>query len=264
MDDLALLHDLVDGPLPTADDLAHARAEVVAGLTTTRRRRVPFAIIGASALATAAAVIATVTLTRVEPPAAATPGSAADVLSRAHAFLESHADAPAPRGDQYFYLHQFRRETWMSVDDEHDTVIRLEDGTERITGGCVDGRRAMQLELKADPPWYQDCTPYPAMNHLLAGQSGGMAEVLRGSYLPQVVQRALRGDFPAGTPEVVPDLVDADGRHVIGVLWPLDPTREKDDPFKRMVFDKNTYEYLGTPEAAFSRPVVVDEPRERP
>ncbi|MEV4315360.1 CU044_5270 family protein [Actinocrispum sp. NPDC049592] len=169
MDELQLLRELGDEtPLVSAQDLAPARAKLVAGMKPKRGNR--FAVYGAAVVGLAAAIFAVFALI---PPSKDGSGPAPAAAS-AETVLRSAAQAARsqpfvePRPDQFVYTRisypgQPDYESWLSVDGTRDgRIITEPDPTPIPVAGCRDGRAAIIKGDKPIPGKFEACKPDPA------------------------------------------------------------------------------------------------------
>ena len=278
MDDLQLVRELDDTPLKSADQLAAARAQFVAGMKPRRRGRTGIIAAATIALAAAAAAVAVVVvpsgapdstrhdtaLTEPRPQVGTEPrpqvDTAVQLLSYAAAAARSKPET-VPRPDQFLYLREGKWEAWLSVDGTRDGRVNTGVSGSTTVPGCVDGR-AKVLDKSGQPmAETQQCTPKRRYRDDLPTTADDMLKFLQGndknrpvnsygkdvltmfsqSYLPGAQRAAL---FEAATRvpglTVVHDV--SSGRPGIGISWPApEPGGEP----MVMVFDRNTYEYLG-------------------
>ena len=297
MDDLTLLRNLVDDtPLLDRDDLAPARARLVAGITAPApvrllRHRSRFALLGGTTIGLAAAVAAAITLVPPNEQAPATGPDAVQVLNLAAArVLATPHDVPRP--DQFLYARSDGRESWLSADGTRDGVIVI-DGSSTPVPGCVNGRKAIVKGDTVVPGLTEECVPEPAyrsdlptttdamLDYLDRNASGGPGNVnARGKDVLYLINGALLSPetraalFQAASRvpglKVVTDIHDATGKPAIGITWPSPggsspapgaPGKPKPTV---LVFDPATYEYLGSPERPAAAVSIVDEVGQRP
>ncbi|MDX3658935.1 CU044_5270 family protein [Streptomyces sp. ID05-26A] len=275
MDDLQLVRELDDTPLKSADHLAAARAQLVAGMKPPRRNRT--GVIAVATLAAAATITAVVmVLPSGSPDApkhdAAPTGSTAPQVDTAVQLL-AHAAAAArskpdevPRPDQFYYVRNGGWEGWFSVDGTRDgRIISEAGGDPSTTAGCVNGTRRVFDKYDKPTGATEKCVPLRSYRDDLPTTAEDMLRLLKGedkdrpvnsygkdvlsmvnhSYLPGP-QRAALFEAAIQVPglTVVKDV--SSGRPGIGISWPVP---EGSAPWAEpvvMVFDKDTYEYLGT------------------
>ncbi|WP_330277077.1 CU044_5270 family protein [Lentzea sp. NBC_00516] len=270
MDDLQLVRELDETPLKSADQLSAARAQFVAGMKPPRRGRAGVIAVATIAVAAAAAGVALVLPSGSPDPAdhdTASPAveSAVQLLNHAAAAARSKPDV-VPRPDQLYYVRTGEREDWFSVDGTHDGQMILAGNTPPIpVPGCVDGRRKVLDKYDQPTGGTEECTPDRAYRDDLPTTADEMLKVLQGdekdrpvnsygkdvlslvfdSYLPGPQRAAL---FEAATR--VPGLTVVEnvssGRPGIGISWPVPEGSLPSAQPVVMVFDKDTYEYLGT------------------
>ncbi len=273
MDDLQLVRELDETPLKSADQLAAARAQFVAGMKPPRRGRA--GIIAVATLAAAAAVAAVVMVVPFGSPdstghdvaltGAATPvETAVQLLNHAAATVRSKPDG-VPRPDQFYYVRRGGYEAWFSVDGTHDGQIITSQNSPITTPGCVDGRSKVLDKYDRPTGATEECTPRRAYRDDLPATADDMLKFLQGndkgrsvnsygkdvlgmfsgSYLPGPQRAAL---FEAATR--VPGLTVvhnvSSGRPGIGISWPVPEGSRPEAQPTVIVFDKDTYEYLGT------------------
>ncbi|MGW6929825.1 CU044_5270 family protein [Lentzea sp. NPDC054927] len=273
MDDLQLVRELDETPLKSADQLAAARAQLVAGMKPPKRGRA--GIIAVATIAVAAAVAAVVMVQPFDSPDStdhdALPTSAAPVdaavqlLNHAAAAARSKPDQ-VPRPDQFYYLRLGGYEAWHSVDGTRDGRIVTATGAAGDTiAGCVDGHRRLFDKYDRPTGKTEPCTPERAyrddlpttaddMLKFLQGEDKGrpvnsygkdVLAMVSGSYLPGP-QRAALFEAASRVPGLtVVENVSA-GRPGIGISWPVPEGSLPEATPTVMVFDKDTYEYLGT------------------
>ncbi|MBB5804645.1 hypothetical protein F4560_004413 [Saccharothrix ecbatanensis] len=197
-----------------------------------------------------------------------------------------------PRPDQFVYARSAvddgpEREIWQSVDGTRDGLIHQPDGTKIPLPGCRDGQMAVDKGPELVPGITQPCEPRPAYRSDLPTDADGMLAYLdanasgkpgsvnaRGkdvlglineSLLPPLSRAALY-EAAARVPglSVVPDARDAAGRPGVGITWPVPPGSSAEAQAVVIVFDKDTYELLGTNFHAIKALAVVDQVGQRP
>ncbi|MFJ8959702.1 CU044_5270 family protein [Lentzea sp. NPDC102401] len=270
MDDLQLVRELDETPLKSADQLSAARAQFVAGMKPPRRGRAGVIAIATLSVAAAAAGVALVLPSGSPDPAhhdTAAPAveSAVQLLNHAAAAARSKPDV-VPRPDQFYYVRTGEREDWFSVDGTRDGQMILSGNAPPIpVPGCVDGRRKVLDKYDQPTGGTEECTPDRSYRDDLPTTADEMLKVLQGddkdrpvnsygkdvlslvfdSYLPGPQRAAL---FEAATR--VPGLTVvqnvSSGRPGIGISWPVPEGSLPSAQPVVMVFDKDTYEYLGT------------------
>lgn len=274
MDDLQLVRELDETPLKSADQLAAARAQFVAGMKPPRRGRA--GIIAVATLAVAATVTAMAmvlpfdspdstqhneALTNTEAPVDA----AVQLLNHAAAAARSKPDE-VPRPDQFYYVRRGEYEAWFSVDGTRDgRIVTAQNDTPSTVPGCVDGRSKVFDKFDRPTGATEECALKRAYRDDLPATADDMLKFLQGndkgrpvnsygkdvmgmvgsSYLPRPQRAAL---FEAATR--VPGLTVVEnvssGRPGIGISWPVPSGSAPWAEPVVMVFDKDTYEYLGT------------------
>lgn len=287
MDEMQLLRDFA-GPaeLPTRDELARQRTDLLAATTARRpaRRWVWGSAVAAGLAAAATAVFALTPAAPPAPPAVAGPG---EILYRAAAAARALPDVE-PRPDQFLYTRTRladgrENEFWASADGTHDGLQVL-FGHESEIAGCRDGKR-VQNEGRGRTVTSR-CEPRPAVHPDLPTDADAMLAYLHrstygegdtlhdlgnevvqlaGGYLRPAARAALY-EAVAKVPGLVArtDAKDATGRHVLGVTW--NSTTEhgigNQDEF---LFDPVTFAYVGsgTTGAVVSQG-IVDAVRQRP
>ncbi|QFZ22235.1 CU044_5270 family protein [Saccharothrix syringae] len=268
----------------------------VAERTAPRPRRARFALVGASAVGLAAAAAAVVALVPGTEPAG--PGGGGVAVSSAaedptgdpvrllsHAARVARAEpAVEPRADQFVYTRsrnrQGEREIWLSVDGTHDGLLR-QQGDQIPFPGCRDGRRAVYKGPEPLPGVTEPCEPSPAyrpdlptdvdgmLAYLGANASGEPGSVnsrgkdvfaLISEQLLMPASRAALFEAAARTPglSVVGDARDASGRPGVGITWPTPPGSDPRAEPVVVVFDRTSYELLGTNSSAILEQFVVD------
>ncbi|MFC3890684.1 CU044_5270 family protein [Lentzea rhizosphaerae] len=270
MDDLQLVRELDDTPLKSADQLASARAQLVAGMKPRGRGRagvIAIATIAVAATVTAVAMVLPSTTPDTPHPEAAAPtttpvDTTVQLLNHAAATARSKPDV-VPRPDQFYYVRDGEWEAWFSVDGTHDGRIGSGKNEAPTTvPGCVGGRRKVLDKFDKPTGETEPCTPSRSYRDDLPTTADGMLDFLQGngksrptysygkdvmsmfrmSYLPGPQRAAL---FEAATRVEGLTVVQnvSSGRPGIGITWP-EPPGSKAKPHV-MVFDKETYVYLG-------------------
>ncbi|SFQ96243.1 hypothetical protein SAMN04488564_101231 [Lentzea waywayandensis] len=263
MDDLQLVRELDETPLKSADQLAAARAQLVAGMKAPRRGRA--GIIAVATLSVAAAAVGVTMVLPSGSPDPARQDTAVQLLNHAAAAARSKPDV-VPRPDQFYYVRTGEREDWRSVDGTHDgQIIPVKDAPPIPMPGCVDGRRKVLDKYDQPTGGTEECTPGRAYRDDLPTTADDMLKFLQGddkdrpvnsygkdvlamvgdAYLPGPQRAAL---FEAATR--VPGLTVVEnvssGRPGIGISWPVPEGSLPSAQPVVLVFDKDTYEYLGT------------------
>jgi len=277
MDDLQLVRELDETPLKSADQLAAARAQFVAGMKPARRSRA--GIIAVATIAVAATVTAMAMVLPFGAPdstqhdsaltePAAPVDAAVQLLNHAAAAARSKPDV-VPRPDQFYYVRDGEYEAWFSVDGTRDgQIITSKNAAPSPKPGCVDGRSKVYDKYDRPTGATEECTPDRAYRDDLPATADEMLKFLQGddkgrpvnsygkdvlsmvfsSYLPGPQRAAL---FEAATR--VPGLTVVEnvssGRPGIGISWPVPKGSAPSAQPVVMVFDKDTYEYLGTKNA---------------
>ncbi|WP_328649530.1 CU044_5270 family protein [Amycolatopsis sp. NBC_00348] len=290
MDELDLIRERAEAVgFATAEDLAPARARLVAATRTGRPRRWFWAA-GATTIGLAAAITAVVTLTpadRIGVGAGVANADPVKVLTAA-AGAALAEPATAPRPDQFLYvktaLPEHRtREVWLSVDGTRDGLI---DGTK--SAGCRDGKApvygANNPKLEGTP---EDCQPYPAYRadlpttadamfaYLEAHHSGEKGDtnalgkdVVALAYEQALTPASYAALFAAAAK--VPGLTaldhvtDGAGRPGVGITWPVPPGSSPEAKPEVLVFDPATHRFLGTDSSAVVVKTFVDQAGQRP
>lgn len=221
----------------------------------------------------------------VDRPAVETPADASRVLLMAATAARSQPDVQ-PRPDQFVYVRTGFpdggvREFWGSVDGTRDGLIK--QGGESIPmPGCRDGRAQAIKGTEPLPGVTEECVVSPAyrpdlpttvdgmLSYLDANASGMPGDVnARGkdvlfliseSYLRPAARAALY-EAAARVPglQTVPNAKDGAGRPGIGITWPVPKGSSKEAQQPVVVFDAETYAYLGTDYDSVQRLAVVNE-----
>ncbi|MEU0885113.1 CU044_5270 family protein [Lentzea sp. NPDC005914] len=286
MDDLQLVRELDETPLKSADQLAAARAQFVAGMKPPKRGRA--GIIAIATLTAAASVAAVAMVLPSDSPdstdAAPTAPveTAVQLLNHAAAAVRSKPDE-VPRPDQFYYLRRGEYEAWFSVDGTRDGRISTSgNSTQTTTSGCVDGRSKVRDKYDRPTGATEECTPRRAYRDDLPATADDMLKFLQGddkgrsvnsygkdvlamfsgAYLPGPQRAAL---FEAATR--VPGLTVvqnvSSGRPGIGISWPVPEGSLPEAQPTVIVFDKDTYEYLGTKNEPLDATGFVDQVGDR-
>jgi hypothetical protein len=207
MDELALLKDMADRtPLPTAAELAPARARLTAAVHTPtalvpdrstsamstppadlapargRPARRRLLISGAAVIGLAAAITFAVSLGGLEPVGVApAKANAAEILHQAADAARTLPDTP-PRPDQFIYTKTQSkggdvREAWLSADGTHDGLIR-QQGENIPLPGCRDGKAMVVKGDQEVPGVLESCEPNPAYRPGLPTDAAAMRQYL--------------------------------------------------------------------------------------
>lgn len=302
MDEMQLLREFAQpSELPGRDDLAQARAKLVAATISTAEtapahpHRKPMLWGGFTAVTVAAAVTAAVALAPVDivPPSPLSPPQNQVETDPVRILLAAAEVARAkpevePRPDQFVYRKTRMKdgreiETWASADGIHDGLMIM-FGRESELAGCRNGLRTYHENGKkvgADR-----CTPFPASMPDLPTNADDMLAYLHKSthgegdnlndlgtefiylsdgYLRPAARAALY-EAAAKIPGLVVrhDAKDANGRSVIGITWD-GTTAQGLGNSDEFLFDPETFAYLGSAQwgPTVSRG-VVDKVRQLP
>ncbi|MBP2324383.1 hypothetical protein JOF56_004768 [Kibdelosporangium banguiense] len=300
MDEMQLLRELGDRtPLATRNDLAPARAALLAKTKPKARKR--FAIYGAAVAAMAAAIFAVFAL--IPPSHSGTEnvsGPARNTGENTGGVTGARNDDPVqvlrlaatsalqtkditPRSDQFVYIKtQFEngsvREDWFSVDGTHDGLFKMQTGEDMPVPGCRNGKMAVYKGPDLLPGKTDDCEPNPAYRPDLPTDAAGMIKYLRKGnaslnstakdisfllssiYMRPQSRAAL---FEAATKieglTATPGVTDAAGRQGIQIGW------NKDGYSGDFIVDAKTYAYLGyRKNEAQMAMAIVDKVGQRP
>ncbi|MFG1646611.1 CU044_5270 family protein [Amycolatopsis sp. NPDC049252] len=290
MDELDLIRERAEAVgLATAEDLAPARARLVAATRAGRPRRWFWAA-GATTIGLAAAITAVVTLTpadRIGVGAGVANADPVKVLTAA-AGAALTEPAGAPRPDQFLYVKtetpdHHTREVWLSVDGTRDGLI----GDTKIPG-CRDGKAPV---YGANDPkkegTLEDCQPSPAyradlpttadsmLAYLETHHSGekGNTNALGKDVITLAYEHALTpAQYAAlfAAAAKVPGLTaldhvtDGSGRPGVGITWPVPPGSSPKAKPEVLVFDATTHRFLGTDDSAVVVKTFVDQAGQRP
>jgi hypothetical protein len=283
MNDLDLLTSIGDEtPLPDPAALAPVRARVMAGIARRRRRRVLFsAAVAATAAAAAAATLAFVSGHPATPPAARArstagatagsgPGSPAIRLLDLAAKAALTQRAVTPGAAQFVYLKDFDvslgyTQTWTSVSETRNGLMKG-DGDAAMTtrpcpaAGCDPyGRYLPGFPVTAAAvPGYLTRT-FPGAAHDIDEFVVTEGAILNTAYLlPR--QRAAFYTYLATIPGVSIryGVRDAAGRQGTGLVWQTQGTTIM------LIFNPDTYAYLGTSSDAVITEAIVNAPGQLP
>lgn len=305
MDELQLLKEAGEKtPLVTLAELAPARARLEAAIgaasaasvnsvtsraSAPRSRRKRLFWGGAGVVGLAAAITAAIAIAPVEEVAPQAVADPVRVLTEAAAAALLMPDVE-PRPDQLIYTKTQNpdsvRETWLSVDGEHDGLVKQSQGDFPLPG-CVDGKAQV---IKGDQPLpgkFDECQPSPAylrdlptdadamLAYLLKNHSGvkgdvnalgkDVANLADETYLRPAARAALFG-AAAKVPglSVIEGAKDGIGRLGIGITWPMPPGSSKEAKPMILVFDAKTGMYLGDRGTAVVTRGIVDKIGDRP
>ncbi|GAB3439899.1 CU044_5270 family protein [Actinophytocola sediminis] len=287
MDELTLLKDMAnDTPLLGEADLAPARATLVTSIAQPSRGRRRLWVSGVAVVGLAAAITAVVSFGVLEPVGIAPAPASAEEILREAAQAARALPATPPRPDQFVYTRTeyaggAAREAWLSADGTRDGQVKQYNATLLIPG-CRDGRTPVRdKEDRPLPGQFEQCEPSPAYQPNLPTDAAGMREYLNampgskdsanslGKNIYELVAEgyvhpaALAALFEAVAEldglEVVADAKDGAGRPGVGVRW------THVDSAVMLVFDTETYAFLGMPEAgAVVEQAAVDNPGQKP
>jgi hypothetical protein len=289
MDELTLTQELGrETPLPSTERLAPARARLLAEVAAagrSRRRRSGRLLAGMATL-TAAAAAAVVALQVAEQPRPPELRPVAQLLDPAAAVAERGSDV-VPRADQFVYVRldsaNGQNEAWYSIDGRHDGLRRDSGSSPEVIPGCRDSDRKSPAEEGAGPENGGPCEPLPYylpqmptepaalidwLERRNPGEGGtgpnvnGMGKdlwALGGEHWLRPAQRAAlyRAVARIDGLRLVEHVRDGSGREGTGVAW----AGPGDSPEQVMwIFDPKTYQFLGSPEAAWQPVRLVDRP----
>ena len=211
--------------------------------------------------------------------------NAAEVLQKAADAAASQPELD-PRPNQFIYARtavggSATRQAWLSVDGTRDGLI-VQNGARTPVPGCRNGRAAIVNGNRVLPGQTESCVPDPAYQPSLPTTADAMLAYLRAaagltgknpngsadttnrlakgalflaeeSYLRPAARAALY-QAAAKIPGIVliPDAVDAAGRHGVGVAWSYGGR-------EMLIFDSTTYRFLGSDKSAVLALDVVDE-----
>ncbi|PWW52288.1 CU044_5270 family protein [Actinokineospora spheciospongiae] len=295
MDDLTLIRDFA-GDAPPADraTLAAARERLLTEAAHPRRTRRLVPWIGGTAVTTAAAVAAVVSLLPTAPaptppgvgapPVAGAPADAdpASVLVLAAAYERTQPDV-VPRPDQFLHLHNGAYRAWLSIDGTHDGLIDTGDGHPVPAPGCRDGVAVVHKGNTAIGT--EPCEPRPAYDPDMPTTGEAMvahlnAEVFNDPGNPNSVgkdvlslfestylrppARAALFEAAATLPGLtLADSPPVDGHPAVAIGWSTDSGHNG-----QLLFDAASNEYLGfrtgNTEVSRSTQTIVDAVGETP
>ncbi len=290
MDELELIRERAETVgFATADDLAAARARLLAAARPGRPRRW-FRAAGATTIGLAAAITAVVTLAPADRLGVGAGVANADpvkvLTAAAGAVLAEPATAPRP--DQFLYVKtanpgQDPREVWLSVDGTRDGLI----GDTKVAG-CRDGQAPVYgANDPAKEGTFEGCQPSPAyradlpttpdamLAYLETHHSGekGDTNALGKDVITLANEQALTpGEYAAlfAAAAKVPGLAaldhvtDGAGRPGVGITWPVPPGSSPAAKPVVLVFDATTHRFLGTADSAVLVKTFVDRVGQRP
>ncbi|WP_370949182.1 CU044_5270 family protein [Amycolatopsis sp. cg5] len=295
MDELQLLKEAGDKtPLVTLAELAPARARLDAVMGAapavaprSQRKRLLWGGAGVVGLAAAiTAVIAVAPVDEVAPQAVADP---VRVLTEAAASALLAPDVE-PRPDQLIYTKTQNpgsvRETWLSVDGEHDGLVKQSQGDFPLPG-CINGKAQVVKGDEPLPGQFEKCKPSPSylrdlptdpdemLAYLLKNHSGAdgdvnalgkdVASLANERYLRPAARAALfRAAAKVPGLSVVENAKDGIGRLGIGITWPTPAGSTKDAKPTILVFDPKTGVYLGSRGTAVVTRAIVDKIGDHP
>ncbi|MCE7001523.1 CU044_5270 family protein [Kibdelosporangium philippinense] len=278
MDELQLIRELGDEiPLATAEELAPARARLLAARRPRRAKR--YTVYGGAVIGMAAAIFAAFTLITPEENNTATADPIQVLRNASAAALQAYDITPAP--NQYLYTKvqepDGAREMWASIDGTHDGLILMPDPM--LIPGCRDGRKAVVKGKEPLPGETEKCVPDPAYRPDLPKDVDGMVGYLKAnngdsinsigkdiSWLLQSTVMAPESRAALfGAVSKIPGLravtgvKDAVGRRGIQIEWKTDVHSGS------FIVDAKSYQYLGYRTAvALVNYAIVDKVGQRP
>lgn len=291
VDEMKLIKDFSgSAPLPDRNRLMPARNRLVVAAAEERTGSAPamrirgrrWAWSTGLTVGLAAAISGVLVLT----PAGEVGGGAPVANAEAAQVLQNAADAALklpdtpPRPDQFVYVRTETptgpREAWLSADGTRESVY-TQDGENPGTAPACEG--STYQDSAATPEETGDCTPEPGYNPALPTDADAMLEHLKNpenAKDPNVVasirriltesyvrpeSRAALFEAAAKVPgiTVVPDAKDPSGRSGIGISFP-----SPDGTPQLLIFDRDSYAFLGTESTAQLELYIADQPGHRP
>ncbi len=207
---------------------------------------------------------------------ASAPVDAAGVLLLAAAAAQADPFTP-PRPDQYLFIEirgSALSQTWYSIDGHHDDMVRFVGGEETRTppscqhvNPCELWPGSYRTDLPTDPDgmlaWLRSQPPGSRI-HSDDMIFNVATSLLMFSYLAPPVKAAIYQAL-AKVPGValVHDVTDRAGRHGMEITRPYpdsirDPRYTGPPLNESLIFDANTYAFLGTRTVALLREAIVD------
>ncbi|SFB62233.1 hypothetical protein SAMN05216266_13026 [Amycolatopsis marina] len=296
MDEMQLIRDMNDHhELPSAEELAPARAQLLAAAAAERAQGQPAvhrirrfgsrARLGLGGAIGIAAAVAAVTVL------APFNGQAPDAHAEAVRVLQNAADAARalpdtePRPDQFVYtkaaMGKDDYESWMSVDGTHDSLIARNGET--LIPGCKNGNRAVtDANTSRQNPGEkisEPCAPDPAVDTSLPADADAIFHRIDTAYGDDVNAMAkevlhlidkshTRSEVRAAIFEaatripgltMVENATDAAGRTGTGITWTTEGGGSE-----MLIFDADNHVYLGSEDTAVLDIALVDEIGQRP
>ncbi|SDT73372.1 CU044_5270 family protein [Actinoplanes derwentensis] len=270
MDEITLVRDLgEETALPSSQRLAASRMTLMSEVAPVAKKSRRWA---ALLTAAAAAVVAAVAIPQVvTTPAAqpAPPAASAPEMTPVAAFLNAAATTAAkekdvvPRGDQYLYLRFVEfdgtlNEAWLSIDGQHDSKGRGEDGDYHVFRGEPIPRYLpdMPTDPAAMSVWIKKYVKdRTGADHLDAINK--FIGVLPTTVWMRPAQRAAfyRAIGLIDGNRLVEGAQDSRGRTGVGVAWVSPGTTEERVLW---VFDEKSHTLLGTKDSSLDRIALVD------
>lgn len=263
MDEITLVRELGDEtPLPQASRLAAARAELMSEVAPVAKRRWRWAV----PLTVAAAAI--VAVSQVAPPSPSSQQTAppmtpvAAFLNQAAVNAEREKDV-LPRGDQYLYVRVVEpsglvNEAWLSIDGEHDSKGRNQDGVYEVFRGRPELRYFPDIptDPQAMTVWIEKYVKdRTGVDHL--GTITKFIGVLPTTVWMRPAQRAAfyRAISLFDGVRLVDGVTDSRGRTGAGVAF-VSPGETGERVLWE--FDATTHRLLGTKDTSIDRVALVD------
>ncbi|MER7011028.1 CU044_5270 family protein [Saccharopolyspora sp. NPDC000359] len=276
--------------LPDQQQLAPARHRLIAAAVEERTGTAP-ARLGrgrrlvwptAVTVGLAATISGIFALTPVGEVGGQTPvanAEAAQVLQSAADAALQRPDTP-PQPDQFIYLRSETltgpREAWLSADGTREGLYVEGDGAPGKLPGCSGSAYQESPDTPADTG---RCTPEPHYDPSLPSDPdemmyylqdperardpnavGVIRQLLTESYMrPEAMAALFEAAAKIPGVAVVPDAKDPSGRSGIGVSLP-----NPDGPPEVLIFDRNSYAFLGTQNSAQLELYITDQPGHRP
>lgn len=268
MDEMTLIRELgAEKQLPSAQRLAAARRELMSEVAPTAKKgRRGVALLVAAAVA-AVAIPQVVTTPAVREQAPSVPEAprltpVAAFLNEAAIVAEKERDV-VPRGDQYLYLRFVEfdgrlNESWLSIDGEHDSKSRNQDGVYEVSRGRPEPRYRpdMPTDPEAMTVWIRTYVKdRTGADHLDA--IGKFVGVLPTTVWMRPPQRAAfyRSIALIDGMRLVEGATDSRGRTGVGVAW-TSPGQTREHVL--WVFDPKSHTLLGTRDSSLDRIALVD------
>ncbi|RKT84073.1 hypothetical protein SAMN05421805_11952 [Saccharopolyspora antimicrobica] len=293
VDEMKLIKEFGDStPLPDRRQLLPARNRLVVAAAAERAGSAPakrswgrrWAWPTGMTVGLAAAISGVLALAPAGEVGGGAPVASAEAAQVLHSAADAALKAPftPPRPDQFVYMRAENvygtHESWSSVDGTHDGRYAQYGEEPGTHPGCRDGKAAVYKGPEPIPGEFESCTPDPRYIPDLPTDADAMLAYLKepghtrdpnsayhmGEAVRHLISRQyMRPESRAALFEaaakipgitVVRDVADPSGRPGIGISFP-----SSDGTPHMLIFDRDSYAFLGTEFEARMEYAIVDE-----